>query len=69
LHKQARHLVYIILVFYFTFPLSSVNIHTKYIHCKQWRAEGGDGERGDSPGHPRQGGIKRGKLHNCKCCA
>jgi len=31
--------------------------------CKhnQWRAEMG-GERGDGPGHPRQGGIQRVKL-------
>jgi len=32
----------------------------------QWCAEGG--ERGDGPGHPRQGGIQRVKLQKVKCC-
>jgi len=26
------------------------------------------GERGDGPGHPRQGGIQRVKLQKIKCC-
>ena len=26
------------------------------------------GERGDDPGHPKQGGIQRMKLQKCKCC-
>ena len=26
------------------------------------------GERGDGPGHPRQGDIQRVKLQKCKCC-
>jgi len=34
---------------------------------RQWRAEGG-GERGDGPGHPRQGGIERVKSQKLKCC-
>ena len=29
---------------------------------RQWRAEGGGGDRGDGLRHPRQGGIKRMKL-------
>jgi len=28
----------------------------------QWRAEGGGGERGAGPGHPRQGGHPESKI-------
>jgi len=42
------------------------HIHIAYtaVAC---RGRGG-GERGDSPGHPRQGGIQRVKSQKLKCC-
>jgi len=45
-------------------PLRS-NPRKKAFYPKQWRAEGGD-ERGDGPGHPKQGGNQRVKLQNLK---
>jgi len=41
-------------------------MNVRYVIDNQWRAEGG--ERGDDPGHPRQGGIQRVKLQKLKFC-